>query len=71
MNERKKKVVIIEIKASKNDDDLIQDTNDALLQIEKKKYYEPFLKKDSINTIYCYGISFYNKQCEVSCRKIK
>ncbi|MBW7570592.1 AAA family ATPase [Succinivibrio faecicola] len=71
MNERKKKVVIIEIKASKNDDDLIQDTNDALLQIEKKKYYEPFLKKDSINTIYCYGISFCNKQCEVSCRKIK
>ena len=71
MNERKKKVVIIEIKASKNDDDLIQDTNDALLQIEKKKYYEPFLKKDSIDTIYCYGISFYNKQCEVSCKKVK
>ena len=71
MNERRKKVVILEIKASKNDDDLKQDTNDALLQIEKKKYYEPFLKKDSINTIYCYGISFYNKQCEVSCRKIK
>ena len=71
MNERKKKVVIIEIKASKNDDDLKQDTNDALLQIEKKKYYEPFLKKDSIDTIYCYGISFYNKQCEVSCKKVK
>ena len=71
MDERRKKVVIIEIKASKSEDDFEQDINDALLQIEKKKYYEPFVKKISINTIYCYGISFYNKQCYISGKKIK
>ena len=63
--------VILELKTSKSDDDFEQDTNDALLQIEKKKYYEPFVKKVNIETIYCYGISFYNKQCYISCRKIK
>ncbi|MBQ2381403.1 MAG: PD-(D/E)XK nuclease domain-containing protein, partial [Succinivibrio sp.] len=63
--------VILELKASKSDDDFEQDTNEALLQIEKKKYYEPFVKKVNIETIYCYGISFYNKQCYISCRKIK
>ena len=63
--------VILELKVSKSDDDFEQDTNDALLQIEKKKYYEPLLKKVNIETIYCYGISFYNKQCYISCRKIK
>ena len=71
MDERRKKVVIIEIKASKSDDDFEQDTNDALLQIEKKKYYEPFVKKVNIETIYCYGISFYNKQCYIAGKKIK
>ena len=63
--------VILELKASKSDDDFEQDTNDALLQIEKKKYYEPFVKKVNIETIYCYGISFYNKQCYISGKKIK
>ncbi|MCI6938458.1 MAG: hypothetical protein MR749_01965 [Succinatimonas hippei] len=52
-------------------DDFEQDTNDALLQIEKKKYYEPFVRKVTINTIYCYGISFYNKQCYIAGKKIK
>ena len=62
--------VILELKTSKSDDDFEQDTNDALLQIEKKKYYEPFVKKVNIETIYCYGISFYNKQCYIACKKI-
>ena len=61
----------VEIKVSKSDDDFEQDTNDALLQIEKKKYYEPFVRKVTINTIYCYGISFYNKQCYIAGKKIK
>ena len=63
--------VILELKASKSDDDFEQDVNEALLQIEKKKYYEPFVKKVNIETIYCYGISFYKKQCYISSRKIK
>ena len=63
--------VILELKASKSDDDFEQDTNDALLQIEKKKYYEPFVKKVNIETIYCYGISFYKKQCYIARKKIK
>ena len=71
MDKRRKKVVILEIKVSKSDDDFEQDTNDALLQIEKKKYYEPFVRKVTINTIYCYGISFYNKQCYIAGKKIK
>ncbi|MBW7569491.1 AAA family ATPase [Succinivibrio faecicola] len=71
MDKRRKNVVILEIKVSKSDDDFEQDTNDALLQIEKKKYYEPLLKKVNIETIYCYGISFYNKQCYLLSRKVK
>ncbi|MBQ2381581.1 MAG: PD-(D/E)XK nuclease domain-containing protein, partial [Succinivibrio sp.] len=63
--------VILELKISKSDDDFEQDTNEALLQIEKKKYYEPFVKKVNIETIYCYGISFYNKQCYIAGKKIK
>ena len=70
MDERQKIAVILELKASKSDDDFEQDTNDALLQIEKKKYYEPFVKKVNIETIYCYGISFYKKQCYIAYKKI-
>ena len=58
-NADENKAVVIEIKSSASDDDFLQDTKAAIEQIEKNRYYEPFLKKVNIKTIYCYAISFY------------
>ena len=65
------KAVVIEIKSSASDDDFLQDTKAALKQIEDNRYYEPFLKKVNIKTIYCYAISFYKKDCYIEVNKVK
>lgn len=64
-------VVVVEIKSSKSDDDFLEDTRAALEQIESNRYYEPYLKKVNVKTIYCYGISFYKKDCYIEVKKIK
>ncbi|MBW7571076.1 AAA family ATPase [Succinivibrio faecicola] len=71
MNERQKIAVIIEIKAVNSKKELPEGTQKALKQIEEMRYADEYLDDSSVKAIYCYGISFYNKQCEVSCRKIK
>ncbi|MBW7569484.1 AAA family ATPase [Succinivibrio faecicola] len=71
MDERQKKVVILEIKAVNSKKELPEGTQKALKQIEEMRYADEYLDDSSVKAIYCYGISFYNKQCEVSCRKIK
>ena len=70
-NADENKAVVIEIKSSASDDDFLQDTKVALDQIEKNKYYEPFLKKVNIKTIYCYAICFYKKDCYIEVKKVK
>ena len=71
MDARKRKAVIIEIKASKSDEDFLKDTQKALEQIEKQHYYEPYLKKVNVSSIHCYGISFYKKDCYLEMKKVK
>ncbi|MCI6938470.1 MAG: ATP-binding protein [Succinatimonas hippei] len=71
MDERQKKVVILEIKAVNSKKELFEGTQKALKQIEEMRYADEYLDDSSVKAIYCYGISFYNKQCEVSCTKVK
>ena len=64
---RRKAAIILELKVCKNFNDLEQRADDALKQIEEKKY-EMELKDDGYNNIIKYGISFFKKDC---CIKIK
>ena len=71
MDERHKIAVIIEIKAVNSKKELSEGTQKALKQIEENRYADEYLDDSSVKAIYCYGISFYNKQCDVSCTKVK
>ncbi len=55
---------ILEIKISKNIDELENDAERALQQVYDKKYMEE-LRAEGYRRIDCYGISFYRKDCEV------
>ena len=71
MDERQKIAVIIEIKSVNSKKELPEGTQKALKQIEENRYADEYLDDSSVKAIFCYGISFYNKQCEVSCKKVK
>ena len=64
-------VVIIEIKTSTLSESKKAKARVALAQIEDKNYAKPYLENEDISSIYIYGISFRNKECEVLCKKIK
>ena len=55
---------ILELKVSKDIDELEADAEKALQQIYDKKYMEE-LRTEGYKKIDCYGISFYRKDCEV------
>ena len=69
--ERNTKAVIIEIKATSNDEDMDELATNALSQIEEKNYALPFLKQSKITDIYAYGLVFCKKDCLVVCKKLK
>ena len=69
--ERNTKAVIIEIKATSNEEDMDELAADALSQIEEKNYALPFLKQSKITEIYAYGLVFCKKDCLVVCKKLK
>ena len=69
--ERNTKAVIIEIKATSNDEDMDELAAKALSQIEEMNYALPFLKQSKITDIYAYGLVFCKKDCLVVCKKIK
>ena len=69
--ERNTKAVIIEIKATSNDEDMDELATKALSQIEEKNYALPFLKQSKITDIYAYGLVFCKKDCLVVCKKLK
>ena len=58
--------VVIELKSARNEDSFIGLATDALKQIEERKYTDVLVKL-KVKKIYCYGLSFYNKQCFVQC----
>ncbi|MDO4299672.1 MAG: PD-(D/E)XK nuclease domain-containing protein [Lachnospiraceae bacterium] len=62
------KAFIIEVKVSKGIHDLEKDTEDAAKQIHEKGYIAE-LQTEGYRDIICYGISFYQKDCEVQLDK--
>ena len=68
---RNTKAVIIEIKATSNEEDMDELAAKALSQIEDKNYALPFLKQSKITKIYAYGLVFCKKDCLVVCKKLK
>ena len=69
--ERNTKAVIIEIKATSNEEDMDELATNALSQIEEKNYAQPFIKQSKITEIYAYGLVFCKKDCLVFCKKLK
>ena len=68
---RNGKVVIIEIKTCSNSESKKAKARVALAQIEDKNYAKAYLENEDISTIYAYGISFNQKDCEILCKKLK
>ncbi len=58
------KAFILELKVSDNVFDLEKDAKRALEQIKEKNYARE-LYGEGYKEVYCYGISFYKKDCEV------
>ena len=70
LDKRKKKAVILELKTAQSTKNLKETALQAIKQIEDKRYAEEFFD-DVISDIYCYGISFYQKNCYIEVKKIK
>lgn len=60
-NTRKSRIAIFEIKHSNSRQSLQKDGEAALKQIEDRQYAHQLA--DDYETVICYGISFYKKQC--------
>ncbi|MEF2913571.1 MAG: PD-(D/E)XK nuclease domain-containing protein, partial [Succinivibrio sp.] len=71
LDRRGSKLVIIEIKASKNIESVIIDAKNAIKQIDDKEYAKSYITHPFVNKIYSYGISFYKKDCYIEVEKIK
>ena len=65
---RRKAAVILEFKVAKTFDDLEKRADDALRQIDEKKY-EMELKDDGYKNIIKYGISFFKKDCLIKIKE--
>ena len=65
-DKKNRRVLIIEIKHSKNELQMSVDVKKALKQIDVKQYAKTFLK--GYRTILCYGAAFFEKECMI--RKI-
>lgn len=60
--------IVLELKSTGNEDNLIDTAKDALLQIETRKYASVFARR-RIKKVYCYGIAFCRKDCYVQCEE--
>ena len=69
--ERNTKAVIIEIKATTNDEEMDELAAKALAQIEDKNYAEPLMSNKTVKSVYGYGITFAGKSCAISVKKLK
>lgn len=61
--------IVIEFKIAKDIDELENRADDALKQIEEKKYDEE-LRSEGYKNIVCYGISFYQKDCLIKMKDV-
>lgn len=65
-----KKAAIIEVKASKSEDDMKKCAKKALSQIAKKKY-DVRCRHEGYTEIFHWGMAFYKKSCMMSVRRVK
>ena len=61
---RKKTVCILELKRAARGDDSLKAAEDAALQIKRKAYADPYLKK-RYRRVYAMGLGFARKSCEI------
>ena len=67
MDEREA-AIIIELKVAKEIEELKQKSEEALKQIEERKY-QAYLKKIGCENIIKYGIAFCNKRCLIKMKR--
>ena len=60
---KNRRVLIIEVKHSKDEKDMEKDCRDAINQIDMQKYSRQFLK--GYQTVLCYGAAFFEKECVI------
>ena len=63
--------MIIELKACKDSDDKIRMLKTAFIQIEKKNYAQPYLKDETVTSVYGYGMIFSGRNCFMEMKKLK
>lgn len=60
---KRRRVILIELKHSGSESQMVQDCETALQQIGDRQYVHRFLKE--FQTIFCFGVAFYKKKCLV------
>lgn len=60
-------IAVFEVKRSRKKEELQKDCEQALKQIDDRKYAEEF--EEEYDCVLCYGIAFYRKQCRVLLRE--
>ncbi|MDD6377711.1 MAG: AAA family ATPase [Succinatimonas sp.] len=66
-----RKVAIIEIKSAPIGSDIVTISEQAVAQIEDKNYAEPLMSNKTVKSVYGYGITFAEKSCAISVKKLK
>ncbi len=65
-------IVILELKQTDDENkDKYLIAEDAIDQIIRKKYADPYLKRKDIKAVHSYGICFCKKECTVAGKKLK
>ena len=65
-------IVILELKqTSDENEDKFLIAEDAVEQIIKKKYADPYIRRNDIKAVHSYGICFCKKECTVVGKKLK
>lgn len=64
---RSREAFVIEFKVARDIEDMEAKADEALRQIEEKKY-DMELRNDGYKCVSCYGIAFCGKECAVRCR---
>ena len=65
-------VVILELKQTPDEnEDKFLIAEEAVEQIIRKKYADPYIKRKDIKSVLLYGICFCKKECTVVCQKLK
>ncbi len=65
-------IVILELKqTSDENEDKVLTARGAVEQIIRKKYADPYIKRNDVKAVISYGICFCKKECAVEGNKLK